>query len=112
MVIEGCITNIKEKIWNDLSKEKQLEIQSRVMMGQYNFTEEELAKQPRTPGQIEKDWQKPEHQEKLKKMIKEFGEYKKVIDGDSGVSYKVPTKDIITKGLNYQDLDKYPIWED
>ena len=67
---------------------------------------------PRTPEEIEKDWQKPENQKNLKEMIKEFGEYKQVIDAKSGVAYKVPTKDIITKGLKQQDLDKYPIWED
>ncbi len=66
----------------------------------------------KSPQEIEKDWQKPENQKKLKKIIKESGEYQKVVDGVSGVEYKVPTKDIITKGLKQQDLDKYPIWED
>ena len=112
MVIEGYITNIREQIWDNLIDEKKREIESKVVMGQYCFTKEELAKPPRTPEEIEKDWQKPENQKKLKEMIKEFGEYKKVIDAKSGVAYKVPTKDIITKGLKQQDLDKYPIWVD
>lgn len=69
-------------------------------------------KKTRTPEEIEEDWKKPENQKKLKKLIAEFGEYKKIVDSVSGVTYKVPTKDIITKGLKQQGLDKYPIWED
>ena len=112
MVIAGSITNIDKEVWNNLPSEKHQEIEGRVAMGQYCFTKEELTKPPRTHEQIEKEWQEPKNQEKLKKMIKEFGEHKKVIDFASGVAYKVLTKDIITKGVKQQELDKYPIWED
>ena len=61
---------------------------------------------------FEEEWQKPENQQKLKALIKEFGEFKKVIDMVSGFAYKVPLTDIITKGLKQQELNKYPIWED
>ncbi len=59
---------------------------------------------------IKREWQKPENQEKLERLIEEFGKYKKVIDKESGVSYRVPTHDIITKGIKQQDLDKYEVY--
>lgn len=40
-----------------------------------------------------------------------FGVFKEVTDIETGISYKVPTRDIIEKGLNYNNLPKYPLWE-
>jgi CRISPR/Cas system-associated protein Cas10 (large subunit of type III CRISPR-Cas system) len=41
----------------------------------------------------------------------QYGISKKVVDQTTGISYKVPTKDIIEKGLKWEDLTKYPLWE-
>jgi len=52
------------------------------------------------------------HQELVRRLITEFGEFKKVVRASTGVAYKVPTKDIIETGLKEQDLDQYPLWEE
>lgn len=44
--------------------------------------------------------------------IARFGEFKKVVRMRTGVAYKVPTIDILEKGIREQDLDRYPLWED
>lgn len=51
------------------------------------------------------------HEELVKRLIAEFGEFKKVVRASTGVAYKVPTRDIIECGLKEQDLDQYPLWE-
>lgn len=48
------------------------------------------------------------HKHFVKDLIKQFGEFKIVVDQSSGKSYKVPTKDIIEKGLRWRDLSRYP----
>lgn len=52
------------------------------------------------------------HDELALKIVKEFGEFKKVVRTSTGEVFKVPTIDIIEYGLREQDLDKYPLWED
>lgn len=52
------------------------------------------------------------HEELVKRLIAEFGEYKKVVRASTGIAYKVPTKHIIECGLNERDLDQYLLWED
>jgi hypothetical protein len=42
----------------------------------------------------------------------QFGASKKVIDLMTGISYNVPTRDIIEKGLKWEDLCDYPRWEE
>ena len=42
----------------------------------------------------------------------QYGISKKVVDQTTGISYKVPTKDIVEKGLKWKDLAKYPRWEE
>ena len=37
---------------------------------------------------------------------------KKVTDIHTKIIHKVPTRDIIEYGLNYDNLGKYPIWDD
>ena len=61
---------------------------------------------------IKGEWEKPENQGKLEQLARKFGEYKKIIDQETGIAYKVPTIDILTKGLNYKDLPNYPRWEE
>lgn len=52
------------------------------------------------------------HEKFVKYFEKEFGTNKKVIDDTTGMAYKVPTRDIIEKGITWQDLPKYPQWEE
>ena len=42
----------------------------------------------------------------------QYGISKKVVDQTTGISYKVPTRDIVEKGLKWKDLTKYPRWEE
>jgi ribosomal protein L6P/L9E len=46
----------------------------------------------------------------IQKLIARFGEFKRVVRMRTGVAYKVPTRDIIVKGIREQDLDQYPKW--
>ena len=48
----------------------------------------------------------------IQKLITRFGEFKKVVRMRTGAAYKVPTRDILEKGIREQDLDQYPLWED
>jgi len=52
------------------------------------------------------------HKKFVQEMIKQFGKYKRVEDMETGKEYKVPTEDIIEKGLKHADLVKYPKWRD
>jgi hypothetical protein len=51
------------------------------------------------------------HETLIKEFEKEFGIYAKVIDHE-GRAYRVPTRDIMEKGLREQDLHRrYPLWD-
>ena len=50
------------------------------------------------------------HERLIQELIARFGEYKKVVRVRTGVAYKVPTRDILEKGIREQDLDWYPEW--
>jgi hypothetical protein len=52
------------------------------------------------------------HEKLVKQIEKEFGEFKKVTDAISGISYKVPTRYIIEKGVKQSELSNFPVWED
>lgn len=52
------------------------------------------------------------HLELVKGMESQFGKFKKVVDLTTNIPYKVPTKDIIEKGLNQDQLFKYPKWSE
>ena len=52
------------------------------------------------------------HEELVKIAEGTFGASKMVTDSTTGISYKVPTRDIIEKGLAWKDLAKYPVWKD
>lgn len=41
-----------------------------------------------------------------------FGKVKKIIDETMMIAYKVPTRDIIEKGIKWEDLSGYPLWDD
>jgi len=50
------------------------------------------------------------HEKAVDYIEREFGVYKKVTDDVSGKTYKVPTRDIIEKGLKQPELKNYPLW--
>lgn len=50
------------------------------------------------------------HEKFIQKMISENGLFKKVIDQNTNIAYKVPTRTIIEKGLKQEDLKNYPVW--
>jgi len=52
------------------------------------------------------------HDELVSILIARFGEFKKVVRARTGVAYKVPTRDILEKGVSEQNLDRYPRWEE
>ncbi len=52
------------------------------------------------------------HSKFVEKMLEEFGEYKKITDDDSGLSYKVPTKQIVEEGITQDQLKNFPFWID
>jgi len=52
------------------------------------------------------------HDELASRLIAEFGEFKKVVDQTTGTAYRVPTRDIIEKGIKWRDLNRYPLWEE
>lgn len=41
-----------------------------------------------------------------------FGEFKKVVDKETGIAYRVPTKFILERGLKYKDLKQFPEWKE
>lgn len=53
----------------------------------------------------------PCHDKLVDHLLAKFGEFKKVVRVSTGEAFKVPTRDIIEKGLREQELDQYPRWE-
>jgi hypothetical protein len=51
------------------------------------------------------------HERFVAMLVEEFGEHKRVVDAETGKAYRVPTRDIIEKGLRHADLVKYPEWK-
>ena len=52
------------------------------------------------------------HQELARRLVAQFGTFRKVVRATTGVAYKVPMRDIIEPGVREQDLDRYPLWEE
>ncbi len=52
------------------------------------------------------------HEKFVKFCEEEFGDVKKVVDGTTDITYKVSTRDIIEKGLKWEDLVNYPLWNE
>lgn len=51
------------------------------------------------------------HERLVEKLIREFGEFKRVVNAETGKAYKVPTRDILVHGLKHGDLARYPLWD-
>lgn len=52
------------------------------------------------------------HEELVRRLIAQLGEFKKVVSESTGIAYRVPTRDIIEPGIKEQELDRYPLWEE
>lgn len=52
------------------------------------------------------------HEKFVHEVEEEFGKYKKVVDMATGKAYRVPTREIIERGLKHSDLERYPEWRD
>ena len=50
------------------------------------------------------------HEKMVYKFEQEFGTYKKVVDDTTGLTHKVPVRDIVERGLKQSELHKYPLW--
>ena len=48
------------------------------------------------------------HDELVSRLLLKYGEFKIVVRMSTGESFKVPTRDIIEKGIREKDLDQYP----
>lgn len=52
------------------------------------------------------------HEKLVERLIAGFGEFKKVVRQRTDIAYKVPTMDILEKGVSEDELDQYPLWEE
>ena len=50
------------------------------------------------------------HEKFIQKMIRENGIYKKVVDLQSNITYRIPTRLIIEQGILQEELKKHPRW--
>ena len=50
------------------------------------------------------------HEKLVQELEEKFGVYKRVADSVTGKIYRVPTRDIVEKGLSFGDLMNYPEW--
>jgi len=48
----------------------------------------------------------------VEKLVKEFGEFKKVCSAVTGKCYRVPTRHIIEHGLTHDQLINFPKWDE
>ncbi len=53
----------------------------------------------------------PCHDKLVTALMAKFGKFKKIVRASTGGAFKVPTIDIIEKGVREQDLEQYPRWE-
>ena len=52
------------------------------------------------------------HGEIVGRMVAVLGEFRQVVDAETGLAHRVPTKDVLENGLRHADLAKYPLWEE
>ena len=50
------------------------------------------------------------HEKMVDGLVEKFGEFKKIVDVETGVAYKVPTAEVLERGLWREDLKKHPKW--
>jgi RecJ-like exonuclease len=68
--------------------------------------------EPGSPGSRELTCSEECHKKLIDKVVKEVGEYKKVVDIETGKAYKVPTRHILEYGLKHEDLKNFPLWDE
>lgn len=51
------------------------------------------------------------HQKMIHHILQKFGPYKKITDSHTGLTYRVPTKQILEKGIAQEDLRNFPLWD-
>ena len=51
------------------------------------------------------------HEKFILQMTDKYGPFKKVIDQETNIAYKIPIRVIIEQGLTFSDLKKYPKWK-
>lgn len=52
------------------------------------------------------------HEQLVAKLEEHYGKFKKVVRASTGAAFAVPTRDIVERGLNETELDRYPRWEE
>ena len=52
------------------------------------------------------------HEKFIEFCEEQYGVSKNVVDQTTGITYKVPTRDIVERGLKWKDLAKYPRLEE
>ena len=52
------------------------------------------------------------HEKLVYRLEQEYGIYKKAVDIVTGKAHRVPTRDIIERGLRQMDLKNYPEWRE
>lgn len=52
------------------------------------------------------------HEKFVKFCEEQFGTTKKVVDSTTDITYRVPTREIVENGLKWEELPKYPRWEE
>ena len=52
------------------------------------------------------------HAELCRRIVDRHGEFRQVTCMSTGVSYRVPTMEILEKGIRGEELDRYPPWEE
>lgn len=52
------------------------------------------------------------HNEFVRLLIIQKGKYQKVIDGETTLAHKIPTRILIEKGIQQKDVFKFPLWVD
>ena len=51
------------------------------------------------------------HEKYILQMTQEYGKFKKVVDLESQIAYRIPIRKIIEEGLQFEDLGNYPRWK-
>jgi len=51
------------------------------------------------------------HRKFIDMLVETFGEFKKVVDKQTGKAYRVPTRYILEHGLKHEELPNFPEWK-
>lgn len=106
------MTELDDKILADAAKqfgitveEARKQLQELIEMGLLT-----PAKDPSMPFDLKLSTDGAKYAEKT--IIEKYGEFKKIMDMESGKWHKVPTIVIIREGILQADLKHFPLWSD